>query len=326
MAKRKLTRQQRQRIHAQQEQSRQSSEIIDDTAQQTGLVIQHHGKQAIVEDTNARLIHCKIRQNLGSIVCGDQVVWEEKENDEGIIVAVKGRRNVLARPDFRRQVKPFVANIDQIIIVTATEPELSLHLLDRYLIITETVSLDAIIVINKTDLMSQNKRQQIEQTLSTYEQLGYPVIYTSAKVDDDLNQLQTKLGDQASIMVGQSGVGKSSLINRLLPDLDIKVGKLTQANHGKHTTSTSILYHLPTGGDIIDSPGIRDFGLWDISEAQITNGFIEFRPYIGQCRFHNCRHLNEPDCAVKQAAKKGEISPLRLSSYQQMLAELATEN
>ena len=323
MAKRKLTKQQQQRIQAQQEKNRRSSTDNDPgTNQQTGLVIQHHGKQAIIEDSQGHLIHCKIRQNLGSIVCGDLVVWEAKENNEGIILAVKERHNVLARPDFRRQMKPFVANIDQVIIVAATEPELSLHLLDRYLVVTETVSLQAVIVINKTDLMQPETKQQIESTMKVYQHLGYPVIYTSAKKDDNLTALKKVLGNKVSIMVGQSGVGKSSLINRLLPDLDIKVGKLTQANHGKHTTSTSILYHLPSGGDIIDSPGIRDFGLWDISEAQITEGFVEFKPYSGQCRFHNCRHMNEPDCAIKQAVERNEISPLRLASYQQMVSEL----
>jgi len=324
MAKRKLTQQQQQRIHAQQEKNRQSSSsILDETTHQTGLVIQHHGKQAIVEDTTGELIHCKIRQNLGNIVCGDHVVWEAKANNEGIILAIQDRRNVLARPDFRRQAKPFVANIDQVIIVVATEPELSRHLLDRYLVVTETISLQAIIVINKTDLMSENNRQEIQETLTIYQNLGYPIIYTSAKTENGLTELQSTLEDKASIMVGQSGVGKSSLINCLVPDLDIRVGRLTQANHGKHTTSTSILYHLPSGGNIIDSPGIRDFGLWDINEAQITEGFIEFRAYNGQCRFHNCRHMNEPDCAIKQAANNNEINPLRLSSYQQMLTEIA---
>ncbi len=328
MAQRKLNKQQQQRIRAQQDRTRKNIESTSSSdnpheQQFEGIVIQHHGKQAIVEEQNGHLINCKIRQNLGNIVCGDRVIYQRSpEDQEAVILAVKERKSVLARPDFNRKPKPFAANIDQIIIVAAPEPELSEHLLDRYLVIVETTGLHGIIVINKADLLDDSSMSEIASRLLVYQNIGYQVLFCSVKDNQGLKQLQTILKDRTSILVGQSGVGKSSLINQMLPELELRTSELSQANHGKHTTSSSTLYHLPLGGDIIDSPGIRDFAIWNISEAQIAAGFSEFRPYQGQCRFHNCRHINEPDCAIKQAVEEGSISGQRLQSYQDMLDEL----
>jgi ribosome biogenesis GTPase len=328
MAQRKLNKQQKQRIRAQQDRTRNNAHATSATddvnsVQFEGLIIQHHGKQAIVEEHNGRLINCKIRQNLGGIVCADQVIYQRNpEEPEGVILAVKERKSVLARPDFHRKPKPFAANIDQIIIVAAPEPELSEHLLDRYLVTLEALGLEGVIVINKTDLLKNAALTDIESRMSVYRQIGYKVLFCSVKTAQGLEELRALLKERTSILVGQSGVGKSSLINQILPDLDLRIGELSQANHGKHTTSSSTLYHLPFGGDIIDSPGVRDFAIWNISEEQIASGFAEFRQFQGHCRFHNCRHINEPDCAIKQAVKEGKISAHRLQSYQDMLAEI----
>ncbi|NOY67458.1 MAG: ribosome small subunit-dependent GTPase A, partial [Gammaproteobacteria bacterium] len=283
---------------------------------------QHHGKQAIIETESGQLVNCKVRQNLGSIVCGDNVVWKPALEDQGVILAIEERKNVLARPDFRKKPKPFVANIDQIIIVTAVEPEPSQHLLDRYLVILETVKLPGIIVANKTDLLTSGNKNSINNLLSIYKDIGYNIIHTSVKTNQGLDELNNTLHNQRSILVGQSGVGKSTIINHLLPDLELRTNKLTQANHGKHTTSSSVLYHLPSSGDIVDSPGIRDFSIWHITPQDVESGFIEFKPYKMKCRFNNCRHINEPDCAVKQAAEENIISRERLASYQEMLKEI----
>ena len=325
MAQRKLNKQQKQRIRASQDKTRnnQADEQADENSEKnTGLVIQHHGKQAIVETSSGELVDCKIRQNLGSIVCGDEVIWQKTLEEQGVILAVKERKNVLARPDFRKRPKAFVANIDQIVIVAAVEPELSRHLLDRYLEILETIKLPGIIVANKIDLLSDENKTSISNQLATYKDIGYTIIYTSAKTDHELSELKAALLNKRSILVGQSGVGKSSIINNLLPDLDVRIGKLSQANHGKHTTSSSVLYHMPTGGDIVDSPGIRDFSIWHIDPQDIEAGFIEFSPYKGLCRFNNCKHLNEPGCAIKQAVVENEISKERFLSYQHMLEEI----
>lgn len=326
MAPRKLNKQQRNRIRAAQEKTILDSQDSDqesvDTKTSTGLVIQHHGKNAIVESADGELLDCGVRQNLGAIVCGDEVIYQQSAHStQAVILAVKERRNVLVRPDFRRKPKPFAANIDQIIIVTATVPEISHHLLDRYLVVVENIGLKAYIIVNKTDLVSENEMNAIRATMKVYQRLGYPLIYTSTKTDHGLDELKQAVINNSNILVGQSGVGKSSIINHLIPELEVQVGELSQANHGKHTTSSSTLYRLPDGGRIIDSPGVRDFGVWHIESEQITAGFVEFHPYQGQCRFHNCQHLHEPGCAVKEAVDEGKIAVERLQSYQQMLNE-----
>jgi len=326
MAPRKLNKQQRNRIRAAQEKTIQdntdSNHESPDLDTSVGLVIQHHGKNAIVENSEGELLDCRVRQNLGSIVCGDEVIYQHTDNQtQAVILAIKDRRNVLVRPDFRRKPKPFAANIDQIIIVTATVPEFSPHLLDRYLVVLEYIGLKGFIVINKTDLVSADDMDAIQTTMAIYERIGYPLIYSSTKSDHGLEALIQAVSDKNNILVGQSGVGKSSIINHLIPELDVQVGELSQANHGKHTTSSTTLYRLRKGGHLIDSPGVRDFGVWHIEPEQITAGFIEFRPYLGQCKFHNCKHLHEPGCAVKEAVNTGHISAERLQSYQQMLNE-----
>jgi len=325
MAQRKLNKQQQQRIRDNQSKTRErNTDDSENNSQEesNGLVIQHHGKQAIIETDEGTLVDCKVRQNLGSIVCGDIVIWKPSLEGQGVILAIKERNNVLSRPDFRKRPKPFVANIDQIIIVTAVEPELSQHLLDRYLVILKIVNLPGIIVANKIDLLSSENQKQINKQLATYENIGYKIIYTSVQNEKGLDELNKTLSNKRSILVGQSGVGKSSIINHILPDLDLRTNQLTQASHGKHTTSSSILYHLPSGGDIVDSPGIRDFSIWHIDPKDIESGFLEFQSYLGSCRFNNCKHVNEPDCAIKQAVEENKISKERLVSYQQMLEEI----
>jgi ribosome biogenesis GTPase len=320
MARRKLTKQQKLRIRARQQSH--TEQPADHHEFRHGRVLQHHGKQAWVEDEHQSLIECTIRQNLGYIVCGDYVVWQAAENGEqGVITAIQPRSSVLARPDFRRQPKPFAANIDQILIITAIEPEINLHLLDRYLVVIEKLGIDCVIVANKIDILDDKQYQELKIMLQVYAELGYSVLYTSARNDEGIQALQQQLQDKSSILVGQSGVGKSSLINQLIPDRELRTGALSQASHGKHTTSASTLYHLPFGGDIIDSPGIRNFGVWHITADDVHNGFREIHQLQGQCRFHNCRHVNEPDCAVIDAVKQGKIAATRHQSYLAMLAE-----
>lgn len=322
MAQRKLNKQQQKRISARQGQARkQKDDSGTNDSRHTGVVIQHHGKQAIVEDENKHLVNCKIRQNLGNIICGDRVIWQ-LSRDEGVIVAIKERDSVLARPDFNRKPKPFAANINQIIIVAAVKPEPSLHLLDRYLVILEKVGLPGVIVVNKTDLLTDETLAEIKNTFILYEQLGYQTIYTNTRITHGVDGLASVLQGNNSILVGQSGVGKSSIVNMLIPDLDIRTGELSQYSHGKHTTSTSVLYHLPSGGDVIDSPGIRDFGIWHVSHGDIINGFREFYPFLGQCKFNNCQHTKEPDCAIKKAVTNKIISQNRYKSYMDMLTEI----
>ncbi|MDH5765074.1 MAG: ribosome small subunit-dependent GTPase A, partial [Gammaproteobacteria bacterium] len=178
-----------------------------------------------------------------------------------------------------------------------------------------------VILFNKIDLLTSNQ-QFFNDLEAEYQSIGYPVIKTSNILDQGFEQLHTVLKSRTSIFVGLSGVGKSSLINHLLPEQDIRVGELSEATgEGKHTTTNSMLYHLDGGGELIDSPGVRDFGLWNTSADCILDGFVEIRPFSGQCRFSNCHHDNEPDCAIKQALQTHKISVRRFKSYKKMLKE-----
>jgi ribosome biogenesis GTPase len=214
------------------------------------------------------------------------------------------------------RLKPIAANIDHILVVVAAEPLAHANLIDRYIIAAETAGIPPVILLNKIDLITDENREPLNDLLSTYQDLGYQVLRTSTKQKDSMNELYDFLGGKTSVFVGQSGVGKSSLVNTLLPGVDITVGELSQKRKkGTHTTTTARLFHMPKGGDLIDSPGIREFGLWHISIDELLEGFIEFRDHIGYCRFRDCAHEEEPGCALQEAREKNKISETRYQSY-----------
>ncbi len=288
-----------------------------------GRIIAHFGKHIIIEDEQGQEHRCSARRNLPALVCGDQISWHYPDPKSCIIHELKPRRSLLARPDARGKQKIIAANIDQILIVCASHPELNEGLLDRYLVAATLTGIKPVIVLNKTDLLDKKQLMHYRERLSTYRQLDYPIIYTSAHEDKAFHQLSEYLREKTSILVGQSGVGKSSLLNRLLPEVNARIGEVSSATgKGRHTTTTARLYHLPDSGSLIDSPGIREFGLWNVSPEQLTQGFPEFVAREGQCRFRNCRHRNEPGCAVLDAVEKEEISCERHASYLRILASL----
>ncbi|MCG8043010.1 MAG: ribosome small subunit-dependent GTPase A, partial [Candidatus Thiodiazotropha endolucinida] len=212
--------------------------------------------------------------------------------------------------------KPLAANISQLVIVLAPKPEPSGYLLDQYLVTAETIKIPPLIAINKIDLLTEETESAFIDQFEIYAGIGYPIINISAKREHGLDTLIDHLKHETSILLGQSGVGKSSLINALLPDHDIETGRLSEATGlGRHTTSAATCYNLPQGGKLIDSPGVRSFRLTDLSREELEQGFAEFRPYIGQCRFHNCTHGHEPDCAIRAAVERGEIARLRLENF-----------
>jgi ribosome biogenesis GTPase len=286
-----------------------------------GLVIVNYGRQTLVEDSAGNLIRCVARRGLEPIVCGDKVEWLPTGSQEGVVEKVAPRHSVLNRADSGNKLRPLVANIDQLIIEAAQEPALDCFLLDKYTIAAELGHTDAVIVINKSDLLTPQARSEIEVQLADYTNLGYPVLFTSALKNTGIEAFANCLAGRTSILVGQSGVGKSSLIKRLLPDRDITVGRLSTASGlGRHTTTATTLYHLPCGGRLIDSPGVRDFRLAEVSVAELARGFREFKPYLGECRFNDCRHISEPGCAVLAALAAGQISARRMASYRRLLS------
>lgn len=288
--------------------------------EQMGIVVAHYGANLHVEDEQGELRHCLVRSNLPPLVCGDKVIWQASGEDQGVIISLAPRFSLLVRPDFHRRPKPVAANIDQILVVIAPQPSIDEDLINRYLVAANNTGIPPVIVVNKVDLLDDAGRQQMEELLSIYQDIGYQVLHTSTKAKRGLAPLVRQLQERTSIFVGQSGVGKSSLINYVAPDLALRTGELSERSGlGKHTTTVTVLYHLPTGGNIIDSPGVREFGLDHLPREQIAQGFIEFQPYLGGCKFSDCKHLQEPDCALKQAVAEGKINKVRFESYQRIV-------
>ncbi|MBA6411630.1 small ribosomal subunit biogenesis GTPase RsgA [Parahaliea sp. F7430] len=334
MSKRKLSRQQSWRVSKIQQERAERAAKRGAAAEQAlsagelgpereGLVIAHYGTQVDIESEPGHSMRCHLRANLEPLVTGDQVIWCEGQ-PTGVVVAQLPRHSELCRPDPYGKLKPVAANIDRIFVVIAALPEPHANLIDRYLIAAEAVSIQAVLVLNKTDLLADNPqlKQKLDQLLAIYPALGYPLLEVSS-LSGGLEDLHAALRDRTSVFVGQSGVGKSSLVNKLLPGIDLRVGGLSESSHkGTHTTTTAQLFHLPSGGSLIDSPGIREFGLWHMNRDQVTQGFREFRPHLGHCRFRDCQHQQEPGCAILAAAEEGIISAERLDSYRRIIASL----
>jgi ribosome biogenesis GTPase len=331
MARRRLSDQQKARIAKIQERRRLRAETQAEAhlanaerAQRLGRVVIRHGRSLVVRGDNGAEIRAMFRANLGEVVCGDKVIWQQAGDDEGIVVAVEPRGSALARPDASGQEKAIAANITQLVVVLATRPEPAGYLLDQYIVAAERIGVHGVICLNKCDLLDESSRSEFKARYAHYAVIGYPVIEISAKTEQGLDPLRSILRGQTSILVGQSGVGKSSLINALLPNQAVLEGSLSEATGlGRHTTSAATLYRLPSGGDLIDSPGVRSFRLGNLSRSELALGFREFIPYLAACRFHNCAHLNEPGCAIAAAARRNEIHPQRLAHYRYMAANLA---
>ncbi|MEE8379971.1 MAG: small ribosomal subunit biogenesis GTPase RsgA [Gammaproteobacteria bacterium] len=337
MSKRKLTRRQTWRAEKIQAERLARSEKkvfdIEDNLkgselgpEQPGRVITRYGAQADIESDEHVLYRCVLRRNLPSPVCGDRVVWQAGINQTGVVVAVEPRQSLLEKPDADNQIKPVAANINQILVVAAPPPALDIDLINSYLVAAEITGIQPVLVFNKIDLMDDLNLDKLKNRLKPYSDIGYTVIYSSCTLSQGLEDLVDHLKNKTSILVGQSGVGKSSLIQELLPEEELRVGALSESSGlGRHTTTATRLYHFPDGGDLIDSPGVRSFRLGHVSKNQLTNGFIEFRPYLGQCKFSDCGHKVEPDCAIREAIENGNISQERYDSYQRMLTSQKDE-
>lgn len=345
MAKRRLTQQQRQRIALIQERRLSKatgladSDLIEcEEETRLGRVITRHGSNLLVEDETGRLHHCLFRQNLGHVVCGDQVVWQPAEGGRGVVTALRERTSLLARPlagkrdrkvsgsgdrsDPSDLDKPLAANITRMVIVLAPEPAPLRYLLDQYLITSEVLGIEALICLNKTDLMPPEAMAAFDREFADYPAIGYPLIKVSASRTEGLQPLVERMTGQTSILLGQSGVGKSSLASALLPDREIQTGRLALGSgHGCHTTSTTTLYHLPGGGELIDSPGVRSFRPILNELGDLERGFREFAHHLGHCRFNDCRHRDEPGCALVAAVERGEIDPRRLDNFRHMATQ-----
>ncbi len=286
-----------------------------------GRVIRVHGLESIVESDDGRRFRCGVRRLLKSmaieernvIASGDRVWFRPSGEDQGVIERVDSRSGVVTR-GYRRREHIIAANIDQILIVSAFEqPGLKLPLIDRYLISAERGGVRPVIVLNKADLVDLADYQWV---IGLYSQLGYETFVTSAADGRGLGRLRELLSRGVTALSGQSGVGKSSLLNGIQPGLNLRVGEISDWTFkGKHTTTTAELIRMETGGFVVDTPGLRQFELWGIEPGEVEGHFVEFRPYIPHCKFPDCSHTHEADCALKDALHWGQIHVGRYESY-----------
>lgn len=285
-----------------------------------GRVIVNFRRQSQVEDpANGQIVECLVKGRRLQPVCGDWVEWRELPDGTSVIESIEERQSVLQRYDARKGPQVLAANVDRILIVNAPVPMLDTFLLDKYLVAAGALGIKPVIVFNKADQVPKDSWPLIEETLDEYREIGFDVEVVSAQTGRGLDTLRGHLNEHTAVLVGASGTGKSSIADALLPDADIVTGAVSAARgEGRHTTTRTTLYHLPGGGELIDSPGVRDFMLWPMPVSELREHFVEFREPAQHCRFSNCTHLNEPGCAVQAAVDDDRILLRRYDSYRGM--------
>lgn len=291
--------------------------LIEKSHPQIGLVISSFGKSVAVEAENGDIFQCLLRRNQEIPVVGDIVDWQ-LDQETGQILTIHQRRSLLIRGDNHGKKKMVAANIDTIFIIMAPSPIFSEYLVDRYLVAAELLGIKPVIVLNKTDLLDGTGQKTCIERLIPYRQIPYPVVFSSVITANGLDNLAAHLKGKKAVLVGPSGVGKSSIIAAFCENQP-RIGAVSPKGAGKHTTTATELYHLPSGGYLIDSPGVREFNLWEISKQEILQGFKDLQRFVGECKFRDCQHLAEPQCVVKEAVTMGNISKQRYENYQTMM-------
>lgn len=281
-----------------------------------GQIVASFGRRFLVELADSSILDCVTRGRRGALACGDRVRIARSAAGQGVVETLDQRSTLLYRSDHERQ-KLVAANVTQIVVVVAPVPPIHQDLLNRCLAAAEHGGMAALIALNKMDLP---QAQPALDALAYYRQLGYQVVALSAK--RDLAPLVPHLNGQTSVLVGQSGMGKSTIINGLIPEAAVRVAEISAAlDSGRHTTTQARLYHLDSASHVIDSPGIQEFGLQHLDASELANAFVEFRPWLGQCRFRDCRHVSEPGCAIAAACADGKINESRLESYRNLVRD-----
>lgn len=286
-------------------------------------VIANFGAAVAALDSAGQVHQAVPLTKLPQLVAGDRVLCErEGETTSLRVVSLLERDGVLSRIDRRGQPKPLAANVSHLAIVSASKPGIDALLIDQFCIAAELAGIDAMVVINKSDLLDEEQHQQCVDMLDVYRAIGYSAVLIDTKTKGKFEPLVDALSGKTLVLVGASGVGKSSIVKRLLPDLDVRVGAISEATGlGSHTTSVTYWYELGSGGSIIDSPGVRQFSVSHLSAHDVRRGYRELADAAMECKFSDCLHVAEPDCAVKQGVKDGSIAQWRYDNYRK-LAEL----
>jgi len=280
-----------------------------------GRVVAAHGRQYIVETGDGTRLPCFPRGKKSEVACGDEVEYARSSADQGVIESILPRRSLLYRSNEIRH-KLIAANVDQLVIVVASEPAFSDDLVTRALIAAESQDIEVLIALNKCDLV--DRLTEARRQTGMFSALDYRVLELSAL--QHAEDLRPYLQGRTSVLVGQSGMGKSTLVNALIPEARAATREISLAlDSGKHTTTHATLYHLDNDSHLIDSPGLQEFGLGHLDRGEIEYAFREFRPYLGQCRFRDCRHDREPDCALRPAVAAGKIEKNRFASYRRLV-------
>lgn len=298
-----------------------------------GLVMKSTGSWYLVLDEEDRRHSCRIKgkfrtqgiKTTNPIAVGDWVEFEiEPGQESGVINKLYPRRNYIIRRsvNLSKQTQIIAANLDlAMLVVTLASPPTSTGFIDRFLVTAEAYSIPASLVFNKLDLFSEEGLEILADYINLYQELGYTCYAVSALEGENVEELKQALKDKITLVSGHSGVGKSTLINRLVPGLTLKTGDISNwSDKGKHTTTFAEMIDLPFGGKLIDTPGIRELGVVDIEAQELSHYFPEMRDLLNECRFHNCRHINEPGCAVLEALEEGRIDPSRYESYRSIYA------
>ncbi len=301
---------------------------------ENGLVIKSTGSWYTVKKENGDIVACKIRgkfrkQNIRTtnpVAVGDRVLFERQESgNTGIIKEIEDRENYIIRKssNLSKHAHILAANLDQaILIASLAYPETYLFFIDRFLVVAEAYQIPAKLVFNKIDLFDGQTMKNLEEIINTYENVGYPCLKTSVVNEKNLDIFHDMLKNKTSLLVGNSGVGKSSLINSIDPGINLKTAEISSYHKsGKHTTTFAEMFPLSNGGRVIDTPGIKGFGLIDVDKNEIYHFFPEIFEKARECKYHNCLHDNEPGCAVKEAVVNGEISETRYFNYMSLLTE-----
>lgn len=296
-----------------------------------GLVLKSTGKNYEVKGEDGIVYNCQVRGKLrlkglvttNPVAAGDVVIFDIENDQTGSIKEIEERKNYIIRKsvNLSKEAQIVASNIDNaFLIITTTRPQTTPGFIDRFLITAEAYDIPVTLVFHKIDQYTEEELYDVEDLIDTYHKVGYPFLVTSLVNGQQLDIMREKMQGKINLLSGHSGTGKSSLVNYFIPDKNIRIGDISEAsNKGQHTTTFAEMHELPFGGYIVDTPGIKGFGLVDIPKEEIPNYFIEFFRLLPQCKFSNCKHINEPGCAVRTAVEKGELPESRYRSYISMI-------